>query len=74
MITDEFSRRTLAKMELALENACSSLPVGEDHAARQQIAAKLIECANKGGVSQLTLMETGLAAATDLSKRLSTAR
>ena len=49
MITDTFDRRTIAKMEVALERACLLLPAGsEKHNARRIIASKIIECANRG--------------------------
>jgi hypothetical protein len=45
MITDTFDRKTIAKMEVALERACLVLPAGsEKHRARRIIAGKIIEC------------------------------
>jgi hypothetical protein len=41
IITDTFDRRTIAKMEVALERACLLLPTGsEKHNARRIIASK----------------------------------
>jgi hypothetical protein len=67
MITDAFDRRTLAKMEVALERACLLLPTGgENHRARRIIAGKIIECANRGDATLSRLTEVGYAAAMQL--------
>ena len=68
MITDTFDRRTLARMEVALERACLLLPTGsEKHNARRIIASKIIECANLGDATLSRLTETGYATAMQLS-------
>jgi hypothetical protein len=68
MITDAFSRRTLANMEVALERACLLLPTdGEKHRARRVIAGKIIECANRGDATLSMLTEAGYAAAMQLT-------
>jgi hypothetical protein len=68
MITDTFDRRTIAKMEVALERACLLLPTGsEKHRARRIIAGKLIECANRGDATLSRLTEAGYAAAVQLN-------
>ena len=68
MITDTFDRRTIAKMEVALERACLLLPAGsEEHNARRIIASKLIECANRGDATLSRLTEAGYAAAVQLN-------
>jgi hypothetical protein len=42
-------------MEVALERACLLLPAGsEEHNARRIIASKLIECANRGDVREMS--------------------
>ena len=67
MITDTFDRRTIAKMEVALERACLLLPTGSDkHNARRIIASKIIECANRGDATLSRLTEVGYAAAVQL--------
>jgi hypothetical protein len=67
MITDAFDRRTIAKMEVALERACLLLPTGgEKHRARRIIAGKIVECANRGETSLSRLTEVGYAAAMQL--------
>jgi hypothetical protein len=68
MITDTFDRRTIAKMEIALERACLLLPTGsEKHRARRIIAGKIIECANRGDATLSRLTEVGYAAAVQLN-------
>jgi hypothetical protein len=68
MITDTFDRRTIAKMEIALERACLLLPTGsEKHRARRIIARKIIECANRGDATLSRLTESGYAAAVQLN-------
>jgi hypothetical protein len=68
MITDTFDRRTIAKMEVALERACLLLPTGsEKHRARRIIAGKIIECANRGDATLSRLTEVGYAAAVQLN-------
>jgi hypothetical protein len=68
MITDTFDRRTIAKMEVALERACLLLPTGSDkHNARLIIASKIIECANRGDATLSRLTEVGYAAAVQLN-------
>ena len=68
MITDTFDRKTIAKMEVALERTCALLPAGsEKHSARRIIARKLIECAQRGDDSLVELTEAGYAAAMQLA-------
>lgn len=68
MISDTFDRRTIAKMEVALERACLLLPTGsEKHRARRIIAGKIIECANRGDATLSRLTEVGYAAAVQLN-------
>ena len=75
MIIDTFDRRTMAKMEAALERACLLLPTGSDkHNARRIVAGKIIECANRGGTSLSRLSEAGYAAAMQLSSSAQSVR
>ena len=68
MITDAFDRRTIARMEVALERACLLLPAdSEKHSARRIIASKIIECANRGDVTLSRLTEAGYAASMQLT-------
>jgi hypothetical protein len=67
MIADTFDRRTIAKMEVALERACLLLPTGsEKHNARRIIASKIVECAIRGDATLSGLTEAGYAAAMQL--------
>ena len=63
MITDTFDRRTIAKMEVALERACWQ----RETPARRIIAGKIIECANRGDATLSRLTEAGYAAAVQLN-------
>lgn len=42
----DIDQRTRIKMDLALEEACRSLPNGGDHETRRAIAERLIACAS----------------------------
>lgn len=70
MITDMFNRRTLAKMETALDKTCDRLQVGQDHSVRQTIAAGLIESAKEGRSSQAELSQTADALARQILAQL----
>jgi hypothetical protein len=75
MITDIFDRRTIAKMEVALERACLLLPTGsERHNAPRIVAGKIIEFANRGETSLSRLTEAAYAAARQLSSSAQSAR
>jgi hypothetical protein len=68
MITDAFDRRTIDKMEVALERVCLVLPTGrEEHNARRIIASKIIECATRGNTSLIELTEAGYSASLQLT-------
>ena len=55
MISDGFDRRTVANMEVDLEQGCSGLSAGEGHDARRHIAARIVECATDGDVTLVNL-------------------
>src|SRR5215212_6516079 len=57
MITEKFDPRTLAKMEAALERACTAVPVGEQHEARRHIALRIMERAQSGDARLEALTE-----------------
>jgi hypothetical protein len=67
MIADRFDRPTLAKMEVALERACSALNWGQNHETRRHVARQILRCARRGNVSLEALTEAGSIAATELS-------
>ena len=69
MITERFSSRTIANMEVALERACLLLPAdSEKHRTRRRIANNIIECANRGDTTLGELTEAGYAAAKQLTQ------
>jgi hypothetical protein len=43
--------RTLAHLDMVLDDVCRSLPHGGDHATRKKVAQKLLSIARKGNVS-----------------------
>ena len=67
MITEAFDRRTMARMQEALERACALLPGSGEHSARRMIANKIIECAQRGNTSLIELTEAGYAASLRLA-------
>jgi len=67
MITEAFDRRTMARMQEALERACLLLPTGGEHSARRMIASKIIECAQRGNTTLIELTEAGYAASLRLT-------
>ena len=68
MISESFDRRTLSKMEIALDRACLILPAGcAKHGVRRLIASKILECAHRGDKTLSGLTAAGYAAATRLS-------
>ena len=62
MILENFDRRTLANMEVALERVCEGRPNCADHELRAHIADSLIVCARKGQTTVGALTEAGEAA------------
>jgi hypothetical protein len=65
MITQEFDKKTIAKMDLALERACRYLP---DHDARRFVAKRIIECATAHTQTLAGLTEAGRQAVADLTE------
>lgn len=67
MIIDEFDRRTLANMEVALERACQALPKGSDnHDVRRHIASRILQRVTAGDRTLGGLTKAGRAAASEL--------
>ena len=66
MIVDQFDRRTMAAMELALEKACERWPYGGRHNVRKRVAQSIIRRAQTGNVSLEALTEAGECAAAQL--------
>lgn len=70
MISENFDRRTLANMEVALERACALLASdAEKHRARRHIASRIIQCAEAGNRTLGSLTAAGVAAAQELRTR-----
>ena len=67
MITEAFDRRTMARMQEALERACLLLPTCSGHSARRMIASKIIECAQRGNTSLSELTEAAYSASLQLT-------
>lgn len=49
--------RTMARLELALEAACRSMPHGGDHDTRKQVAERLLDCALVDGKHRFDELE-----------------
>jgi hypothetical protein len=70
MIAEQFSSRTLANMEVALEQACKLLPAGaEQHENRRYIAIRILKCAEGGDTGLGSLTEAATRAANELRAR-----
>jgi hypothetical protein len=75
MIAEKFDSRTLANMEVALEQACKLLPGGaEQHQYRRFIASRIVACAERGERTLGGLTEAGGRAANDLYSRATRGR
>ena len=68
MIVEQFDRRTMAAMELALERACECWPYGGEHNVRKRVAQSIIRCARTGHTSLDALTEAGKCAVVQLSQ------
>jgi hypothetical protein len=47
----EIDERTIANMDVALEEVFASVPHGGDHESRKHVAKKLIQSAKKGNIT-----------------------
>ncbi|MET3997096.1 hypothetical protein ABID65_008776 [Bradyrhizobium sp. S3.9.2] len=61
--------RTMANLDVALEEACRSLPHGGDHEIRREIAQKLLDCAVQGNRTLSRLTEVARAALAEAIKK-----
>jgi hypothetical protein len=59
MITEDFDRRMIAVMKVALERACGHWPNGGTHKLRKRVAQGIIRCAKAGNTSLDALSEAG---------------
>jgi hypothetical protein len=63
MIVEQFDRRTLAAMEVALDKVCGCWPQGGTHSLRKRVAQGIIRCAKSGNTGLDALTEAGQRAA-----------
>jgi hypothetical protein len=71
MITDQFSRRTLHEMELALERACAMRPdLFVRHQSRKFVAQRIMDAALGKSPPMDELTAVGRQAVADLASRL----
>jgi hypothetical protein len=61
--------RTMARLEMVLDEVCRSLPHGGDHKLRKQVARKLLDSALQGNTSSGVLRDVGLSALADATKQ-----
>jgi hypothetical protein len=61
--------RTMASLDVALEEACRSLPHGGDHEIRREIAQKLLDCAVQGNKTLSGLTEVARVALAEAIKK-----
>jgi hypothetical protein len=66
--TDE---RTIANMDVVLEEVCRDLPNGGDHESRKYVAKKLMQSVKKGNVTLEGLRPVASRALSELSCRKS---
>jgi len=61
--------RTMASLDVALEEACRSLPHGGDHEIRREIAQKVLDCAVQGNKTLSGLTEVARVALAEAIKK-----
>jgi hypothetical protein len=75
MILETYDRRTMTKMEIALEGACDRLSTGsQKHRSRRYIAKRIIRCASGGDRDLASLTAAAVAAAKKLNASRSNRR
>jgi hypothetical protein len=67
----KIEQRTIANMDVVLEEVCRCLPHGGDHESRKYVARKLLQSAKKGNVTLEGLKPVASRALSDLSMRRS---
>jgi hypothetical protein len=68
LILESFDRQTLAKMEIALEQACGAVSRGnQKHRSRRYIAKRIVTCAFSGNRDLNSLTRSAIAAAEELN-------
>ena len=61
--------RTMANLDVVLEEVCRSLPHGGDHGLRKQIAERLLDSAIKGNRTLAGLTEVAKAALAEATQK-----
>ena len=69
MLVDEFDERTKANMDVVLDEICSLLPHGGDHASRKFIAEQLMQAARGGKTTLRELTYIGRRALVHLQNK-----
>lgn len=70
LITEQFSERTISRMDMALESACRALPETlAHHGAQTYVAERIVECAKVHTQTLDGLTEAGKRAVTELMMR-----
>ena len=59
MIIEDFDRRMMARMEVALNKVCERLPGGGNHNLRKRVVQSIIRCVKTGNNSLDALTEAG---------------
>jgi hypothetical protein len=68
LILESFDRQTLAKMAIALEQACGAVSTGnQKHRSRRYIAKRIVTCAFGGNRDLNSLTRAAIAAAEELN-------
>ena len=71
MLREEFSERTAANMDVALERACKLMPeVLASHVARKFVAEKIVRCAKTHTQTLGGLIEAGKLAVAELAAEI----
>jgi hypothetical protein len=68
MTVEQFDRRTMAAMEVALDRVCACWPHGGTHGLRKRIAQSIIRYAKTGNTSVDALTEAGQRAIAELAR------
>ncbi len=62
----QLDSKTMAVMELALDQVCQSIRHGEQHVVRKRIAEQIIQCARDGGSTLAEFAAAGQLASEEL--------
>jgi hypothetical protein len=65
----KLDERTMANLDVALEEACREFPHGGDHLLRKRVAQKLLQSARKGNTSLSGLSTVARTALNEATKQ-----